>query len=263
MNDSAAERRPRTGTGPEEGPYASREVSVDTAPETPRTSGPRPRAGRPDAPATGAVEATPEPNTSEEEAERGSIITRLADLQRSLGRFFARDRSMPLMASTLTMQQFKVVMFLTFAGPTSGQELARHLGVGLATVTGIVDRVVAQGLVTRHEDPHDRRVRLVELTEAGRRLTGEIIEAGTGGYVRLLRRLDTETLRTMETVMRKIEDAMRDLHAEETVTDAVNGVIDDISSDVTSGVAAHAAKATEATEATEESAATRRFPDPG
>ncbi|TLP60999.1 MarR family transcriptional regulator [Microbispora tritici] len=170
---------------------------------------------------------------------------------------------MPLMASTLTMQQFKVVMFLTFAGPTSGQELARHLGVGLATVTGIVDRVVAQGLVTRHEDPHDRRVRLVELTEAGRRLTGEIIEAGTGGYVRLLRRLDTETLRTMETVMRKIEDAMRDLHAEETVTDAVNGVIDDISSDVTSGVAAHAAKATEATEATEESAATRRFPDPG
>ncbi|WP_310738091.1 MarR family transcriptional regulator [Microbispora sp. H10949] len=260
MNDSAAERRPRTGTGPEEGPYASREVSRDAAPETPRTSGPRPRAGRADAPAAGAVEATPEPDTSEEEAERGSIITRLADLQRSLGRFFARDRSMPLMASTLTMQQFKVVMFLTFAGPTSGQELARHLGVGLATVTGIVDRVVAQGLVTRHEDPHDRRVRLVELTEAGRRLTSEIIEAGTGGYVRLLRRLDTETLRTMETVMRKIEDAMRELHAEETVTDAVNGVIDDISSDVSSGVAAHAA---EATEATEESAATGRLPDPG
>ncbi|GAA4190527.1 MarR family winged helix-turn-helix transcriptional regulator [Microbispora amethystogenes] len=251
MNDSAAERRPRTGTGSEETPYASREGS----PETDRTSGPRPPAGRPYAHAR-ADEATPGEATAEEETERGEIITRLADLQRSLGRFFARDRSMPLMASTLTMQQFKVVMLLSFAGPTSGQELSRHLGVGLATVTGIVDRVVAQGLVTRHEDPHDRRVRLVELTEAGRRLTGEIIEAGTGGYVRLLRRLDTETLRTMETVMRKIEDAMRDLHAEETVTDAVNGVIDDLSS----GVAAHA---TEAAEAADDPASTRGLPRRG
>ncbi|MBX6385929.1 MAG: MarR family transcriptional regulator [Microbispora sp.] len=120
---------------------------------------------------------------------------------------------MPLLASTLTMQQLKVVMFLSFAGPASGQELARHLGVGLTTVTGIVDRVVAQGLAVRHEDPHDRRVRRIELTEAGRRLTSEIIEAGTGGYVRLLRRLDTETLRTLEKVMRKIEGVMREIHA--------------------------------------------------
>ncbi|GGO11163.1 hypothetical protein GCM10010116_22480 [Microbispora rosea subsp. aerata] len=157
-----------------------------------------------------------DPVASEDDAERGCIIARLAELQRSMGRFFARDRSMPLLASSLTMQQLKVVMFLSFAGSTSGQELARHLGVGLTTVTGIVDRVVAQGLATRHEDPNDRRVRRVELTEAGRRLTSEIIEAGTGGYIRLLRRLDTETLRTMETVMRKIEDAMREMHAEDT-----------------------------------------------
>ena len=72
--------------------------------------------------------------------------------------------------------------------------------------------------VSRHEDPHDRRVRRVELTEAGRRLTTEIIEAGTGGYIRLLRHLDTETLRTMETVMRKIEDAMREMHADDAGT---------------------------------------------
>ncbi|GAA4574294.1 MarR family winged helix-turn-helix transcriptional regulator [Planotetraspora kaengkrachanensis] len=147
--------------------------------------------------------------------ERDEIITRLAELQRGMGRFFARDRSLPIMASNLTMQQLKVVMFLSFHGSTSGQELARHLHVGLGTVTGIVDRVAAQGLVTRREDPNDRRVRRVELTEAGRRLTAEIIDAGTAGYRRLLEHLDTETLRTMETVMRKIQQAMRDMAAEE------------------------------------------------
>ncbi|GAB3162261.1 MarR family winged helix-turn-helix transcriptional regulator [Microbispora hainanensis] len=181
MNDSPAERRAGTGAA----------------------SAPRPQ----DDPATREKIG--------EDAERGCLITRLAELQRSMGRFFARDRSMPLLASTLTMQQLKVVMFLSFAGSTSGQELARHLGVGLGTVTGIVDRVVAQGLASRHEDPHDRRVRRVELTDAGRRLTSEIVEAGTGGYIRLLRRLDTETLRTMETVMRRIEDVMREMHAED------------------------------------------------
>ena len=41
------------------------------------------------------------------------------------------------------------------------------MGVSLATITGIVDRLAAQGLVTRREDPRDRRVRRVELT-AGR-----------------------------------------------------------------------------------------------
>jgi DNA-binding MarR family transcriptional regulator len=147
-------------------------------------------------------------------ADRAGLIDRLAELQRGFGRFFARDRSMPLMASTLTMQQLKVVMFLSFRGSASGQELARHLGVGLATVTGIVDRVVAQGLAARREDPNDRRIRRVELTEAGRRLTAEILDAGAAGYRRLLERLDTDTLRTMEQVMRKIEAAMREMHAE-------------------------------------------------
>jgi DNA-binding MarR family transcriptional regulator len=149
-----------------------------------------------------------------EQEERALIIARLAEQQRGLGRFFARDRSMPLMASNLTMQQLKVVMLLSVQESASGQELARHLGVALGTVTGIVDRVVAHGLVSRREDPHDRRIRRVELTETGRQLTAEILDAGTAGYRRLLEHLDTETLRTMEKVMRKVREVMRRLHAE-------------------------------------------------
>jgi DNA-binding MarR family transcriptional regulator len=170
------------------------------------------RTGRPGD--TGADVSTQAP-AQDQGDDRDEIIARLAELQRGLGRFFARDRSLPIMASNLTMQQLKVVMFLSFHGSTSGQELARHLHVGLGTVTGIVDRVVAQGLATRREDPNDRRIRRVELTEAGKRLTAEIVDAGTTGYRRLLEHLDTETLRTMETVMRKIQQAMRDMAAED------------------------------------------------
>ncbi|WP_232326108.1 MarR family winged helix-turn-helix transcriptional regulator [Microbispora sp. ATCC PTA-5024] len=161
----------------------------------------------------GAVPETEGRTGDDDERER--LIARLSELQRGFGRFFARDRSMPLWASNLTMQQLKVVMYLSMRGSAPGQELARHLGVGLGTTTGIVDRIVAQGLATRREDPNDRRIRRVELTEAGQRLTAELLDAGTTRYRRLLGHLDTDTLRTMEDVMRKIQEAMHRMHAED------------------------------------------------
>lgn len=146
-------------------------------------------------------------NHSHESADRGDLINRISEIQLSLGRAFAQDRSLPLMASNLTMQQLKVVMLLSFHESASGQDIAGALGVGLGTVTGIVDRLVAQGLVTRQEDPHDRRVRRVGLTPQGRTLSQDMVDAGVSGFRRILERLDTDTLRTMETVMVKIETA--------------------------------------------------------
>ncbi|MEV0974255.1 MarR family winged helix-turn-helix transcriptional regulator [Microtetraspora glauca] len=159
----------------------------------------------------GDNEATGQPGG--ERDERCALIDRLVQLQRTLGRFLAHDRSTPLLASSLTMQQLKVVVMLFFRDASSGQHLARALGTGLGTVTGIVDRLVAQGLVSRREDPTDRRVRLVELTTRGRLLAEELIDAGTSNYTRLLGRLDTETLHTLEKVMVKVQEAADDMLA--------------------------------------------------
>lgn len=146
--------------------------------------------------------------------EREELIRRIGDLQRDLARTLAHDRSLPLLASTLTMQQLKTIVLLSSLGSASGQELARYLGVGLATVTGIVDRLVAHGLVTRREDPADRRVRRVELTEAGRALTDKLTTAGTDGLMRILRQLDLDTLRTLADVLPRVvkvaEEVMRE-----------------------------------------------------
>ncbi|MEV0237218.1 MarR family transcriptional regulator [Nonomuraea sp. NPDC050786] len=120
-----------------------------------------------------------------------------------MGRLFAQHQS-PLFSSNLTMRQLHVVMLLSLNGSASGQDLAHHLGVSLGTVTGIVDRLVAQGLATRHEDPQDRRVRRVELSPAGTALIEEINNAGFEHYRRILDHLDTETLRSLEHVTRTI-----------------------------------------------------------
>ncbi|MFC6901244.1 MarR family transcriptional regulator [Nonomuraea dietziae] len=102
------------------------------------------------------------------------------------------------------MRQLKVVILLSCTGSASGQELAGNLGVGLGTVTGIVDRLVGHGLVTRHEDPHDRRVRRVQLTDAGRALVEEINDAGLRNYRRIMERLDLDSLRSLADITAKI-----------------------------------------------------------
>ncbi|MEV0838419.1 MarR family transcriptional regulator [Actinocatenispora sera] len=132
----------------------------------------------------------------------------LADGQR-LQQAATRLRPSPLLDLNLTMQQLKVLIALA-RGATSGQALTDVLGVRLATVTGIVDRLAAQHLVSRREDPNDRRVRRVELTATGRRLLDRLNEAGEFATRRLLERLDTDGLRTVAAAVRLLCEAAED-----------------------------------------------------
>ncbi len=68
----------------------------------------------------------------------------------------------------LTMQQLRIMRILYGEGSTRVSVLARRLRVSTPTVTGILDRLVRQGLTYRADDPRDRRVVLNDLTEQGR-----------------------------------------------------------------------------------------------
>ncbi len=94
-----------------------------------------------------------------------------------------RGRMDRLLAERLTMPQFKVLAVAARAspaesgsGPTVGS-LARHLHLSAPTVTGIVDRLHAAGLVERKRASADRRVVEVVPTEGGRRLLADIFTA--------------------------------------------------------------------------------------
>ena len=57
-------------------------------------------------------------------------------------------------------------------------ELATLLGLDKSSATGLVDRAVRRGFVRRVASDADRRVVLVEMTEAGRALVAEV----SGGF---------------------------------------------------------------------------------
>ena len=70
----------------------------------------------------------------------------------------------------VTLPRFDLMAQLdrTPKGMTLG-ELSQRMMVSNGNVTGLVDRLVEQGLVARRPSPHDRRSQLVSLTAQGRR----------------------------------------------------------------------------------------------
>ncbi len=140
--------------------------------------------------------------------DRDALIARIMATQREMQHLFANDRANPIFSLHLTLPQLKTLMLLARSRSASGQELSGALGVSLATMTGIVDRLVAQDLVTRREDPLDRRVRRVELSQAGRELVERIVTAGTEQLQRILSQLSDDDLRTVEKAGALIVDAI-------------------------------------------------------
>lgn len=122
------------------------------------------------------------------------LIADIIAAQQRLQDLFVQDRSDPLFETPLTMQQLKILMLLHRLGDTSGRELAGLLHISLATLSGMIDRLVAHDWVTRAEDPNDRRVRRISLSPAGRELIEKILNAGADLQLRLLKRLDASEL---------------------------------------------------------------------
>lgn len=67
----------------------------------------------------------------------------------------------------LTTTQFAALAKLGELGPMSQNQLGRVTAMDAATIKGVVDRLVRQGLVATDADPGDRRRRTVSLTGRG------------------------------------------------------------------------------------------------
>ena len=74
---------------------------------------------------------------------------------------------------TLTGAQARLLGLLSLE-PLPMRRLAQKLRCEPPNVTGIVDRLEARGLVERHPDPNDRRVKLAVTTAEGRRVAGSL-----------------------------------------------------------------------------------------
>jgi DNA-binding MarR family transcriptional regulator len=131
--------------------------------------------------------------------ERVQRIQRILDCTGSLFHNLNHGRDRAWLSVELTMPQLKALMCVAMNdGATSGQ-IAKKLGVGLSTITGIVDRLAEQNLVTRGEDADDRRITRVRPTPRGRTLVDELLRYRNEAISAVLSELDAEQLQVVET----------------------------------------------------------------
>ncbi len=77
-------------------------------------------------------------------------------------------------------------MFEITRGSNNVSDVGDALGISIAAASQMLERLVQLGLVTRTEDPQDRRVKNLVVTEKGRRVMRESNEARQGWLVELV-----------------------------------------------------------------------------
>lgn len=96
------------------------------------------------------------------------LVTALLTASRALVGVSAR--SLATVEETVTIAQFRSLVILSSKGPSTLAHLAGELGVSASTAQRQIDRLVGQALVTRIENPQDRREVVITITPAGKRI---------------------------------------------------------------------------------------------
>ncbi len=123
-----------------------------------------------------------------------------------------RDHMNPLFAEAgLQPGEFDVLATLRRSGepymlsPTKLYEAAMISSGGM---TNRLDRLERAGFVERRPDPHDRRGKLIALTEAGRRVIDETIGRHVANEERLLAALSSKEQEQLNQLLRKLIAAL-------------------------------------------------------
>lgn len=147
---------------------------------------------------------------TDEDDEREALLTELLAIQNDLENSFVPEIIEPMLTLRLTMQQLKVLTILmTEPEGSTIQGLAKTVGVSLATMSGIVDRLESQEMIARTLDPRDQRVRRVTATSTGRKTVQSLLAARPELSRIPLNRLALNDLRALTQGIRALLRAMQ------------------------------------------------------
>ena len=104
----------------------------------------------------------------------------------------------------LSFSQFVTLMQIFMHGPQTISEIARGASITHTAASRMVDRLVRIGLLSRKENPDDRREKIGELTERGRSFPPGLRRTSIAAYEGLLGGLSPELIAELGGVLDKI-----------------------------------------------------------
>ena len=115
----------------------------------------------------------------------------------------ANQRHVAIFAG-LTPTQFAALAKLYEKGAISQNLLGRLTAMDSATIKGVVERLRGKGLVISGPDPDDRRLRRVELTDAGRATFEAACAQALDARTETVAPLSDDEARTFEALLAKL-----------------------------------------------------------
>lgn len=104
----------------------------------------------------------------------------------------------------ITPPQFGTLAFLWKYGEMSQVQLGEKMYKDRTTISGIIDRLEKEGLVSRCNDPDDRRIHMVYLTPRGMMLREELEQLAELTIAEVTAMLSGEERDTLRRLLKKI-----------------------------------------------------------
>ncbi len=104
----------------------------------------------------------------------------------------------------LTPHQFMVLKTIADTNDCIMSDLSNKLGVTMGNMTGLVDRLIKEGHVTREHDSDDRRVVKVKLTSKGKDIAAKVGKIKKALLQDILKKLTEKEIEIMIKLIEKI-----------------------------------------------------------
>jgi DNA-binding MarR family transcriptional regulator len=127
-------------------------------------------------------------------------------MRRSMHNFTSYARK-----SGLSMSQIGALFHIHHGGGCGVTELGNHLGISSAAASQLLERLVLQDLILRTEDPADRRVKQLLLTDKGMQTIQESIHARQGWLNDLEKSLSPSEKEQIVSALKILIDEIKDL----------------------------------------------------
>jgi len=118
--------------------------------------------------------------------DKSQLVQEVVELERQVGRIIGQHAPSVWIDSGLTVTQLRSLFLIANKGSTNFRKMAEALKVTPSNVTGIIDRLEDQGLVSRTQNPEDRREMTLQATDKGKALVFNLKEAGMKEMTQIL-----------------------------------------------------------------------------
>jgi DNA-binding MarR family transcriptional regulator len=151
--------------------------------------------------------AIPAETVAESDPESVAKAAIIADFRVSMGELKCIG-SERLLRQGISMAQLHVLYLVESHGEMPMNRLADMLDISFSNATGLIDRIEERGFVERMRVPTDRRIVVVRLTPAGRRMLDEIEDVREQILRRVLDELDPVQLAGVASAMIDLRNAV-------------------------------------------------------